>query len=772
MGDPNHDGLDHSLLSLISNDSLEISDLPKSWAMDGSWPQASSEIFARNGNGNGSASPSSMLATGPLPSSLSVLAPHSSVMASNDLGTSPHGMPPPPLQLHGGAMNAVLNGGMHGGLGNGANHLNHHHHHLGSANGGGGVTDNSGSSAAAVIIGRLSPQQQTSPPHPPAQQFVPQQFEPQQHFEQQQQQQQQQFEQQQQQQQQFEQQQQQQLQQQQQQQFEQQQQQQQFEQQQQQQQQLEQQQQQQQQFEPSPPQPTAHGLPAASSLLQQQHLIHRAHQQHSHDLGQLSQLQGSLQAQHKALAEREDEVSRLQRLLRERDEELARRDAAQRKAQKAREGELHALKASLTREKEEKLAKLSAAHNLRMAEKEEEMSALRLSAQREKEASLAKLESVHAKQLKQKEEEGHASRSFATKEKDEKVAKLQGTIKELKGSAASVLDLKATIAKKDAEVLALRKQLGAAQRVEDDLRKQQKEASTQGEKLERGKKDELQRLRSSIDVVHAAELRKLSEEHEQQAAAKARETEKAAGVLKAAQARLAQSQQQLQLERGKLRSAIHSSRELAEIEMSFGEGEEARLLKKVEASVEECTERELHWLMTRTFRTWLAQSYSECDEVCDALEAEQQQLKRTFQSKEQELCRYRAQTAELRGALVWAYQVFMLTMAGSMATGCAGVWRAVSTGQLWPSLQIMAFAWLLMLATAVGVLFLDSGGSAPPSPPRRASSGAASGGGGAIAGVSSGAGDEANVAAPIRRGGNGFTPMRDRAAAAAAARMD
>ena len=353
-------------------------------------------------------------------------------------------------------------------------------------------------------------------------------------------------------------------------------------------------------------------------------------------------------------------MSRLQRLLRERDEELARRDAAQRKAQKAREGELHALKASLTREKEEKLAKLSAAHNLRMAEKEEEMSALRLSAQREKEASLAKLESVHAKQLKQKEEEGHASRSLASKEKDEKVAKLQGTIKELKGSAASVLDLKATIAKKDAEVLALRKQLGAAQRVEDDLRKQQKEASTQGEKLERGKKDELQRLRSSIDVVHAAELRKLSEEHEQQAAAKARETEKAAGVLKAAQARLAQSQQQLQLERGKLRSAIHSSRELAEIEMSFGEGEEARLLKKVEASVEECTERELHWLMTRTFRTWLAQSYSECDEVCDALEAEQQQLKRTFQSKEQELCRYRTQTAELRGALVWAYQVFML----------------------------------------------------------------------------------------------------------------
>ena len=59
------------------------------------------------------------------------------------------------------------------------------------------------------------------------------------------------------------------------------------------------------------------------------------------------------------------------------------------------------------------------------------------------------------------------------KDKDEKISKLNGTIKELKGSAASLLDLQATIAKKDAEVASLRKQLGAAQRVEGDLRKQQ-----------------------------------------------------------------------------------------------------------------------------------------------------------------------------------------------------------------------------------------------------------------------------------------------------------
>lgn len=40
-------------------------------------------------------------------------------------------------------------------------------------------------------------------------------------------------------------------------------------------------------------------------------------------------------------------------------------------------------------------------------------------------------------------------------------------------------------------------------------------------------------------------------------------------------------------------------------------------------------------MMTKEFRVWLTQSYTECDEVCDALEAEQQRLKRIYHSKEQ-----------------------------------------------------------------------------------------------------------------------------------------
>ena len=50
-------------------------------------------------------------------------------------------------------------------------------------------------------------------------------------------------------------------------------------------------------------------------------------------------------------------------------------------------------------------------------------------------------------------------------------------------------------------------------------------------------------------------------------------------------------------------------------------------MRKVEESIQDCSVEEVHWLLTKTFRSWLAQSYSECDEVCDALEAEQQRLK-------------------------------------------------------------------------------------------------------------------------------------------------
>ena len=55
----------------------------------------------------------------------------------------------------------------------------------------------------------------------------------------------------------------------------------------------------------------------------------------------------------------------------------------------------------------------------------------------------------------------------------------------------------------------------------------------------------------------------------------------------------------------------------------------------MEESIQDISAEEVHWLVTKTFRSWLAQSYSECDEVCDALEAEQQRLKRLSHAKEQ-----------------------------------------------------------------------------------------------------------------------------------------
>lgn len=61
-------------------------------------------------------------------------------------------------------------------------------------------------------------------------------------------------------------------------------------------------------------------------------------------------------------------------------------------------------------------------------------------------------------------------------------------------------------------------------------------------------------------------------------------------------------------------------------------------MSQVQQHVQECSVEEVHWLMTKEFRGWLAQSYSECDEVCDALEAEQHRLKRIYLVKEQVTC--------------------------------------------------------------------------------------------------------------------------------------
>ena len=72
-----------------------------------------------------------------------------------------------------------------------------------------------------------------------------------------------------------------------------------------------------------------------------------------------------------------------------------------------------------------------------------------------------------------------------------------------------------------------------------------------------------------------------------------------------------------------------------------------------------------------------------------------------------------------RRARVW--QVFVLSMAGSLATGCVGAWRAISTGNFLASVQVMALAWLVLLATDVMLLFGDGGNPPFPLPPTRAS---------------------------------------------------
>ena len=67
----------------------------------------------------------------------------------------------------------------------------------------------------------------------------------------------------------------------------------------------------------------------------------------------------------------------------------------------------------------------------------------------------------------------------------------------------------------------------------------------------------------------------------------------------------------------------------------------------------------------------------------------------------------RAHVGHLRRRVHWVYQVFVLSMVASMATGCVGAWRAISTGDFLASVQVMGLAWLVLLAT-VAVLHQSS----------------------------------------------------------------
>jgi len=285
-------------------------------------------------------------------------------------------------------------------------------------------------------------------------------------------------------------------------------------------------------------------------------------------------------------------------------------------------------------------------------------------------------------------------------------------------------------------VAGLRKQLGAAQRVEDELRKQQASAASASKAEERQKNDAIAKLKGTIEQTHAVEVRRLGEEHEVALAARSREVAQLTAQLKSTLQKYQRAQSTLADERDRIREVLLGSRSMAEVSMAFTPEQETKLLHKVEQQVHECSADEMHWLVTKPFRTWLAQSYTECDEVCDALEAEQQRLKRIYHTKEQELTRMRAYATCLRSKIRWCYQVCLLTLAGSIATGCAGAWRAIATGQFWPSVQLMGFAWAVIAASALLLLFGDGSGSPPvPSSPRSPNGAIVGGGGGGLGGT-------------------------------------
>jgi len=444
-------------------------------------------------------------------------------------------------------------------------------------------------------------------------------------------------------------------------------------------------------------------------MLHQQMAFNAAQQQANEAMGKVGVLQSTLQQQQKLLQGREDEIAQLQKALQDRDEEASRLRKREEKLQTAKDAELAQLKQVLQKEKEEKLAKLNAAHNKRVASKEEEAAALKNQLTKEREREVARLAAAHAKQLKARDEELATLKASLGKEKDDRIAKLSSSLKEVKASLST----------KEQEVAGLKKQLGSAQRVEEDLRKQHASVANAAQKEERQKNDALAKLKGSVEQAHLDEMRKLSDEHTQEVGSKNKEMANLTAQLKQVLQRYQAAQSSLERERDKVKEALMESRNLAEVSMQFSAEQEAALLHKVQEAVQDCSVEEVHWLMTKEFRTWLAQSYTECDEVCDALEAEQQRLKRIYHSKEQDLGKMRARVLHLKGRINWVYQVFVLSMVGSVATGCVGAWRAVSTGQFWSSIQVMAFAWLVVLATAMILLFGEGGGQLPTPPPVR-----------------------------------------------------
>lgn len=457
-------------------------------------------------------------------------------------------------------------------------------------------------------------------------------------------------------------------------------------------------------------------------------------------------LQSSLQQQQSALVAREEEIAKLQKALRDREDEVAQVRNGSQKLQKVKDAEVEKIKSVMQKEKEDKLAKLTAAHNKRVASKEDEMQALRAQLTKEREKELQKLSTVHQKQLKARAP-AHPQRArpqrphprsartrsarprrgrltrvgvpHARQVKDDELAqvKTQGVgqkEEKIQKLSASLKETKQSLSLREQEVAQMRKQIGSAHKAEEEAKKLKASADGQKQKEESVSKEHLARLKGSIEMACTEERKKLESCHEEAVGAKEREVAQLGAQLKSALGKCQQGQTALLREREKVREALLDSGKLAEVPMQFSAEQEQRLMRKVEESIQDCSVEEVHWLLTKTFRSWLAQSYSECDEVCDALEAEQQRLKRLSHAKEQELSKMRAHVGHLRRRVHWVHQVFALAMVGSMATGCVGAWRAISTGDFLASVQVMGLAGLVLLVTVVVMLFGDGG--SPPFP--------------------------------------------------------
>ena len=198
-------------------------------------------------------------------------------------------------------------------------------------------------------------------------------------------------------------------------------------------------------------------------------------------------------------------------------------------------------------------------------------------------------------------------RKELAREKEERVAKLSATLKDIKGE----------IAQRDEQLSTLRKALATSEKSAEEARKAHATAAAGWEKAKAAHEAVLaEQAAGSSGQSHQQLLdetvRRLAAEAEVRVAERLSALE---SQLVEAQSHATNLGNKLARGRAVVRDAVLNAHEMAENVPAVTSQELELLVEKARQHTEDVTAEDLHRLVTAPFRTWLEQSYTECDEV-------------------------------------------------------------------------------------------------------------------------------------------------------------